>query len=194
VPVTSLRKDDRCARGRKLNPGDVIARGHTDTGDHVLVDKCSVHFFPPKRGDVFVFNTANIPTHENVLNPGGPAQFYIKRLAGMAGDKLRIDPPALYRDGQIAPETPFQKVMSGDITSPRTGYRGYSNGPEHGRFGILGSPTATYEIPPHSYFALGDNSFHSSDSRDWGPVPEKNVIGRGWMVYWPFNSHWGWVR
>jgi signal peptidase I len=194
VPVTSLRKDDRCARGRRVNPGDVIARGHTDTGDHVLVDKCSVHFVPPRRADVFVFNTVNIPTHENVQNPGGPSQYYIKRLAGMGGDTLRIDPPALYRDGKIASEAPFQRVMSGEITSPPDGYRGYSNGPEHGRFGILGSPTATYSVPPHSYFALGDNSFHSSDSRDWGPVPEQNVIGRGWLVYWPFNTHWGRVR
>lgn len=194
VPVTALHKDERCARGRRVNPGDIIARGHTDTGDHVLVDKCSVHFFSPRQGDVFVFNTVNIPTHENVVNPGGPSQYYIKRLAGVGGDTLRIDPPALYRNGILAPEEPFQRVMSGDITSPPAGYRGYSNGPEQRRFAILGSSTATYSVPLHSYFALGDNSYHSSDSRDWGPVPERNVIGRGWMVYWPFNAHWGRVR
>lgn len=194
VPAAELRKDTRCAAGRQVKPGDIIARGHTDTGDHVLVDKCSVHFIPPRRGDVFVFNTANIRTHENVINPGGPSQYYIKRLAGMGGDKMRIDPPALYRNGQIAPETPFQRVMSGEYSSPAYSYRGYSNGPEHGRFTILGSPNSTYEVPTRCYFALGDNSYHSSDSRDWGPVPEKNVIGRGWLVYWPFNNHWGKIR
>jgi signal peptidase I len=49
-------------------------------------------------------------------------------------------------------------------------------------------------IPPHSYFAMGDNSYNSYDSRYWGPVPEENVVGRGLLVYWPFGRHWGLIR
>ena len=44
------------------------------------------------------------------------------------------------------------------------------------------------------YFALGDNSYFSFDSRYWGPVPEENLVGRGLWVYWPFNQHWGLIR
>ena len=67
------------------------------------------------------------------------------------------------------------------------GYRGYSN--------TVGSrlrtPDATFTVPKENYFALGDNSFYSSDSRDWGTVPARNVVGRGLFVYYPFTRHWG---
>jgi signal peptidase I len=49
-------------------------------------------------------------------------------------------------------------------------------------------------VPAHGYFALGDNSYNSYDSRYWGPVPEENLVGRGLFVYWPFNRHWGLIR
>jgi len=74
------------------------------------------------------------------------------------------------------------------------GYKGYSNGPQGSTFQYLGNPADVRVVPEHCYFALGDNSYHSSDSRDWGPVPQSNVVGRGWMVYWPFSRHWGSVR
>jgi signal peptidase I len=194
VPLVALAADQRCTPGRRLNPGDIIARGYTNSGDHVLVDKFSYHFIRPTSGNVFVFNTAGIRTRENVYNPGAPSQFYIKRLSGIGGDKLRIDPPTLYRNGAPAPETPFAKVMAGTLMKPVDGYKGYSNGPKGGTFPILGKPNDTYEVPPGCFFALGDNSYHSSDSRDWGKVPQSNVVGKGWMVYWPFSKHWGPVK
>ncbi len=194
VPATAVAADKRCAPGRKVNPGDIIARGYSDSGDHVLVDKFSYHFVRPVQSNVFVFNTAGIPTRENVYNPGAPSQFYIKRLAAAEHDQLRIDPPVLYRNGQPAPEPPFKRVMAGTLLEPAAGYSGYSNGPERGSFPLLGNPKATFEVPKDCFFALGDNSYHSSDSRDWGPVPQSNVVGRGLLVYWPFSKHWGVVR
>jgi signal peptidase I len=53
---------------------------------------------------------------------------------------------------------------------------------------------ARLSVPPHAYFALGDNSYNSYDSRWWGPVPEENLVGRGLLVYWPFIPHWGLIR
>ena len=194
IPLASLAADSRCTLGRQLKPGDIIARGYSDTGDHVLVDKFTYHFRAPKRSDVFVFNTAGIPTRENVLRPGSPSQFYIKRLAGVGGDQLRIEPPKLFVNGIPAEEPPFQRVMAGSLEKPFEGYRGYSNGPEHSTFRNLGSPKSTFDVPAKNYFALGDNSYQSSDSRDWGLVPERNVVGCGLIVYWPFSRHWGRVR
>ncbi len=175
--------------GYVYQAGEPIARGYIDTGDHVFVDKMSYHFRKPRRADVFVFNTLNVPTQENRRNPSGPSQFYIKRLAGLPGDTLRIDPPTLFIDGAPAEAPAFQRVMS-----MKDGYQGYSNGPQGSRFDLLGYPDIPYTIPAKNYFALGDNSYHSSDSRDWGPVPQDNLMGRGVFVYWPFGSHWGRIK
>jgi signal peptidase I len=56
---------------------------------------------------------------------------------------------------------------------------------------IMRASDDPYTVPEKHYFALGDNSKHSSDSRDWGPVPEENIMGRAVFVYWPFAPHWG---
>jgi signal peptidase I len=161
-----------------------------DTGDQVFVDKVSYNFVKPAAGDVFVFKTTGIAKIEAGLDPAMGSQHYIKRLAGMPGKTLRIDPPRLFIDGVVPDQFVFQRVMS-----MKNDYNGYSNGPEGGgSFTHLGSPSETFKVPADGYFALGDNSYHSSDSRVWGPVPERNVAGRGIFVYWPFTSRWGLIR
>lgn len=177
-------------RPRPYRAGEAIARGYIDTGDHVFVDKISYNFIHPKRGQVFVFNTKNIATNENVQHPLAPSQFYIKRLAGLPGDELKITPPDLFIDGSLATDFGFGRVMRSE-----NGYHGYSNRPEGGRpFTYLGEPDRPFQVPEQNYFALGDNSFHSSDSRDWGLVPEQNLMGRGLFVYWPFVPNFGFIR
>ena len=81
----------------------------------------------------------------------------------------------------------FERVMGaqGD-------YHGYTNPMLGAQY--LTSPEATFTVPPHSYFAMGDNSGNSSDSRYWGPLPQQNMMGRGLFVYWPFLPHWGFVK
>lgn len=190
VPRDPLARYFGVLPGRTYKAGDTIACGHMDTGDQVFVDKVSYNFVKPKAGDVFVFKTTDIKKIESGLDPAFGSQHYIKRLAGMPGQTLRIDPPKLYVDGAVPTQFVFQRVMS-----LRDGYKGYSNGPEGGgSFTFLGSPKDTYKVPEKSYFALGDNSYHSRDSRDWGPVPERNVAGRGIFVYWPFTERWGLIR
>lgn len=197
-PKDPLQHDFHVYVGEEIHKGDVVARGFVNTGDHVFVDKMSYNFRKPARGEVFVFNTANIPTNEYRMNPNAPSQFYIKRLAGLPGDKLQIIPPKLYINGHVAQEYGFQRVMS-----QQDGYNGYSNAARppwpnqnawYPPFTYLGRPDEVLTVPDKSYFALGDNSWHSSDSRDWGRVPEENVMGHGLFVYWPFTSHWGFIK
>jgi signal peptidase I len=176
-PPEQLGADFRVSPGLRYRRGEVIARGAVDTGDQVFVDKFSYNFVKPHRGDVFVFRTKNIP------DIGDQTQFYIKRLAGLPGDKLRIEPPRLSVDGKVAEGFGFQRVMGA-----RDGYRGYSSK------GYLSDPTKIFEVPKQTYFAMGDNSENSFDSRYWGPVPERNLVGRGLFVYWPFIPHWGLIR
>jgi signal peptidase I len=187
-PPDQLRNDFKVAPGNHYGPGEVIARGAIDTGDQVFVDKFSYNFVKPHRGDVFVFRTDKIPGIQGDKETGQP--FYIKRLAGLPNDTLRIDPPLLYVKGENEPQEHiaqgygFQRVMSA-----KGGYRGYGHGRES-----LARSSQTFVVPPGAYFALGDNSYNSFDSRYWGPVPEENLVGRGLLVYWPFYPHWGLIR
>src|SRR5437870_552660 len=177
-PPEQLGADFKVSPGMRYQRGGVIARGAVDTGDQVFVDKFSYNFVKPHRGDVFVFRTRNIP------DIGDQTQFYIKRLAGLPSDMLRIEPPKLYVNGKLVEGYGFQRVMEA-----KNGYRGY--GPGHS---ALADPTKTLQVPAHTYFAMGDNSYNSYDSRYWGPVPERNLVGRGLFVYWPFIPHWGLIR
>lgn len=175
----------------RFKAGEPLLRGYVSSGDHVIVNMMAYHFRKPTRGEVFVFTTRGIRTGANMMNPGGPSQFYIKRLAGIPGDTLRIEPPKLFVNGNEAQEVAFQRVASGTFESPNNGYRGYSHGPRDMRFPFLGDDRQTIELSDGKYFALGDNSYFSSDSRDWGTVPQQNLVGAGLVVFWPFGSHWG---
>jgi len=183
VPRSTLVQVFGIRAGKRFKKGEPIVRGYVDTGDQVFVDKMSYNFLAPRRGDVFVFKTTGIQYIQKDLPPGVDSQHYIKRLAGVPGDTLRIDEPKLYINGQIPQDSVFQRVMS-----LKNGYRGYAN------MGALGSPGDEYPVPAKSYFALGDNSFFSLDSRFWGTVPEGNIAGRGLFVYWPFSKRWGLIR
>jgi len=91
-------------------------------GDQVFVDRITYQFRDPRRADVFVFRTTGIRGIEINLDPTFGSQFYIKRLAGLPGDALRIDAPRLFLNGKEAANAPFRRVMSCE-----NGYRGYSN-------------------------------------------------------------------
>ena len=199
APLRTVTEGFRVDSQRTYKKGEPIARGYVETGDHVFVDKFTYHFRTPRRGDVFVFNTQSIG---KMGNPGPPprqpSQFYIKRLVGTPGDELRIAPPELFINGERAKGAGFERVMAAHGE-----YRGYSNVAEfnypngevtHRPMDFLNTPEATVNVPEKCYWAQGDNSYHSSDSRDWGTVPQENIMGRGVFVYWPFASHWGLIR
>jgi signal peptidase I len=187
APRDVLMRDFGIKPGRIYEQGESIVHGYVQAGDQVFVDRMSYQFHNPARSDVFVFTTTGIRRIEMNIDPSLGSEFYIKRLAGLPGDTLRIDAPNLYLDGALATQPPFRRVMS-----LRNGYRGYSN-PGFGAQ-YLTTSEETFTVPPRSFFALGDNSYNSSDSRYWGIVPERNVIGRGYFVYWPFSERWGFIR
>lgn len=169
-------------RNQVVKKGQTIARGYIDTGDQVLVDKFSYHWRKPKRGEVFVFVTRGITGIETGFDSGqrkGGSQHYIKRLGGVPGDKLKVEPPNLFINGELAKEGGFRKVMSQE-----DGYGGYT----------ANGKTLDFDLGPEEYVALGDNSANSFDSRGWGPVPRDNVVGRAFSVYLPFGHHWGRIR
>ena len=188
APLDVVARDFGVRPGRVYEAGETIVHGYVQAGDQVFVDRMTYQFRNPARSDVFVFKTTGIMGIEASLRRQHieGSQFYIKRLAGVPGDNLRIDAPKLFLNGSLAMQTPFQRVMSCE-----NGYRGYSN-PSAAQY--LTTPEENFTVPSHAFFALGDNSYNSSDSRYWGIVPERNVIGRGYFVYWPFSERWGFIR
>jgi len=161
--------------------------GYRSRGDHIFVDKISYHFRRPRRGEVIVFDTSNI------AELGGPSRgkFYIKRLIGLANDVIEINPPHVLVNGQILDSRPaFERIYS-----CKNGYNGYVilsgafPGPKY-----LRTPSETYTVPPKHLFVLGDNSVSSLDGRFWGSFPQKDLVGRAILVYWPFSRRFGWIN
>ncbi|MBR7119083.1 MAG: signal peptidase I [Lentisphaeria bacterium] len=181
----------------KLDPyriyrkNEVIADGYISLGDHLFVERFSIYLTALKRGDVIVFTTENLydENNEPVINGGF---FYIKRLAALPGDTIKIVENQLWV--KPANEKSFQKIQ--DISEPfqkvysgKGGYHGHISEMGAGAFAAGGE----YTVPADHYFMLGDNSQFSKDSRFFGPVPRRNIMGRAFLVFWPFSRRAGLV-
>ena len=93
--------------------------------------------------------------------PLDPSRDFVKRVIGTPGQTVEI------REGQVS-------VDGVAIDEP------YITHPDN-------RSMAPVEVPPNSYFVLGDNRPGSNDSRDWGPVSIDQIIGRAWLSYWPLD-------
>lgn len=178
---------DSSTMAKLYTPGSVLCDGWLCTGDHLFVDRVSLHFKPLTRGEIFIFNTEGIidpRTHQPL-----PGFFYIKRMVGLPGDTLKIVNNVLMirpqGENAFRPATDFSARFN-RIYSGKGGYMGHV--PE----GCL-ADGEEFTVPVDSFFAMGDNSRNSLDSRYWGAVPRRNVIGRALNVFWPVSRRYGLV-
>ncbi len=180
--------------GKKVRRGENILSFDILTGDLLFVDRLSYNFIQPKVGSGFVFRTGNIPD----LRADDGDKYFVKRLVGVPGDELEIKSPVLFRNGR-----PIEGSVAFGKNARREGkYPGYIN---TGPAVVTGSDRSIVSdglmpvggkviVPANSFFALGDNSPRSKDSRYWGFVPEKDVVGRPLFIYYPLTSRWGPAR
>jgi signal peptidase I len=92
-------------------------------------------------------------------NPNNPRKDFVKRVVGLPGETMRMF------DGKVF-------VNEEVLDEPYLSQKDHSNASE-------------ITLGEGEYYVLGDNRAHSNDSRSWGAVPEANIRGKVWMVYWP---------
>jgi signal peptidase I len=124
--------------------------------DRVIANRLVYRFHEPERGDIIVFNAP--PRVEAACNAGG---VFVKRIVGLPGESVAMRAGHVFINGERLSE-PYL----------RPAYRDRESG-SWGR------------SPSDGYFVLGDNRAMSCDSRRWGTVPRKGIIGRAEVTYWP---------
>jgi len=133
------------------------------SGDYILTSKVAYKFGNIKRGDIVVFKS-----------PKNPDIDYIKRVMGLPGDKVMV------KNGQVFVN---DHLVQEDYISVLTNV--WPTG-----FIKEGVPI----IVPQGYiFVMGDNRPHSSDSREFGPIPISDIIGKVFYRYYP-PSRMGWIK
>jgi len=137
-----------------------------DVGDRVLVNRLVYRFHGPHRGDIIVFHP---PGHGNEAVRGAKSEAgvtYIKRVIGLPGETIQIT-------GGIVTVCKPAGQNCHALKEPYT--EGAQTAPRYGPF----------TVPQGDYFVMGDNRGDSLDSRYWGPLPRRNIIGEAFLIYWP---------
>jgi signal peptidase I len=136
----------------------------------------------PERGEVMVFRYP----HNTDVN-------YIKRVIGIPGDTIRYDNKKIYINGERV-ETNYQRLfMLPHESGNRIETDLFSETIGDSEHFILNDPARRsrgmeVQVPEGTYFVMGDNRDHSNDSRFWGFVPEQNIVGRAFFIWFSWDS------
>ena len=123
--------------------------------NRIFVNKYIYRFNAPQRGDIVVFKY-----------PEDPKKDFIKRLIATGGETVEIKDGSILIDGKPVKQEMIESIY-------------YYN---RGEYGGTGQKIA---VPKDSFYVLGDNSGSSRDSRYWGFVPKKYLLGKAFFRYWP---------
>lgn len=129
--------------------------------EYLIINEIGYRFDQPKRGDIIVFRY-----------PKDPSQYYIKRIIGLPGEKLKIKDNKVFiynEQLQNYVELNEEVYLSEDVDTPNMG-------------------KSEFEMGPDEFFVLGDNREASLDSRRFGAVSRRLIIGKAWVRGWPFDK------
>lgn len=125
-------------------------------GDNILVSKLYAWSDTFERGDVVVFS---VPDSIRSKTNGEP---FIKRIIGLAGDTIAVNSESVFVNGIPIPHPPLS-------ANPKP---------------LFTKKIVTIVVPENEVFVIGDNRPYSWDSRHWGSLPVKNIIGKALVIYW----------
>ncbi len=179
----------------RIPSGSMIPTLHV--GDFILVDKFAyglrlpvlhTKILPvgePKRGQVVVFRY-----------PKNPSVDYIKRIVGLPGDHISYINKQLYINGKLIPHYHKRPYLYAEQSGQFLEAYRYTEKLGQITHHIILIPGITqkpmhFVVPPHEYFVLGDNRDLSDDSRYWGYVPQRNLVGRAFFIWFSWNTAHG---
>jgi signal peptidase I len=139
-----------------------------EEGDRVLVARFIYHLHDPERGDVIVFHPPGVGSAVERGASTEASVYFIKRVIGLPGETVEA------RHGHV-------EVCRARAVGCRTLHEPYLMPP-----GIVGD-FGPVIVPQGQYFVMGDNRDDSDDSRDWGTLPRRNIIGEAFVIYWPLR-------
>ncbi len=167
-----------------LEIGDFILVNKYEYGIRLpVLNKKIYEIGAPDYGDVMVFRYP----HDESIN-------FIKRVVGLPGDSVLYENKQVTVNGTIVAQDIEGEYLINSGANRKTQARmlneTFVNGESHQ---ILqdenrDSRTLVFRVPENSYFVLGDNRDYSNDSRFWGFVPEKNIIGRAFFIWFSWDS------
>ena len=144
-----------------LLPGDYILVNKFIYGIRIpYLNKSVIPYKEPKRGDIIVF-----------IYPKDPSKDYIKRVIGMPGETVQIIEGKIYIDNTPIPD-PW----------------GYFDKKEPPGFIAVVENFGPVEVAKDCLFVMGDNRNNSEDSRFWGTLPLKDVLGKAFLIYFSWNG------
>ena len=133
------------------------------TGEFLLTEKINYRFHEPARGEIIVFRA---PSSACV----GDRCDYIKRVIGLPGETVKVADGKFYINGELLDESHY--LAPTIMTNP----------------GAFTANEREITLGEDQYFVSGDNRPGSSDSRFWGPIDKKSIIGRAFFAYWPLTK------
>lgn len=125
--------------------------------EYLIIDEITYRVRAPERGEIIVFHY-----------PQNRSEYFLKRIIGLPGERIKI------KDGSVIVYN--QEYPEGAVLSE-----------EYLLDGLKNRPDVSYNLSETQYFVMGDNRNSSFDSRFFGPVEKKEIIGRVWLRGWPFH-------
>ncbi len=177
-----------------LNVGDFILVNKFSYGVRLpVINEKIVSVSNPDRGDIMVFRF-----------PHDPKMHFVKRVIGLPGDKIEYKAEKLYINGELMPQQADGNYEFRNGVSRKLSLNKLKEDLLNVKHDILIDPrrgnsqTMKFDVPQGQYFVMGDNRNYSNDSRYWGFVPDKNVVGKAFFIWfsWDWSNGGGvnWSR